>query len=136
MVKFLKICYNAAMKSPLVRFCLCILLMIAIPLQGFAASSATLSGTSRCGMSELDMLKAHHGSFQIDRLAQASPLDDAADMPGCNHCTAHCVSANFSAITNDLTATPAASGHAIEFPALIQALPTAPVHTLERPPRT
>ncbi len=141
MVEFLKICYNVAMNTYLIRCCLSFLLMIAITLQGFAASSATLDGTSRCGMSELEMLKAHHGSGQtanVDQTNQmANDVTDAAsaDMPGCKHCTQHCISANFNVITNDLGFTPAASGHGVEFPAPILALPIAPVHSLERPPR-
>ena len=128
------------MNTSLVRFCLSILLMIAMPLQGFATSSATFSGTSRCGMSELEMLKAHHISAMADSSDQANEGanqgDAPADMPNCKHCTQHCASAHFSVITNNRPPAPADSAHAIEFPALIQTLPIPPVHTLERPPRT
>jgi hypothetical protein len=140
-----EICYNTAMNSSLFRLCLSILLMIAIPLQGFAASSATLGGTSRCGMSELEMLMAHPAYTQATSIDQANdgandranqadePIQ--ADMPNCQHCSPHCTSASFSVITNHLTPPPAASAHAFDFPALIQTLPMPPVHSLERPPR-
>lgn len=144
------------MKPSLSRLLLTWLLLIVMPLQGFAAVSLAVS--ERCGMEGMGMLTtteadkpmagnahdiaapetAHHAHAQPDSLHEGHGHDgddDTANTHPCSHCTPCCTSMSLGALSSPLTLAMDTGARQADFPPLTQTLPAAPVHTLERPPR-
>lgn len=126
------------MKPSFLRLLLSLFLMIAIPLQGLAASGMSLGTQSPCGMSEVEMLQmqAMHDAAQAQSPTQndSTSQPDNTKMP-CSHCSPCWAACTFAVVGAGQTLRLDITAQRQRFPDLIQTLPNAPVHTLERPPR-
>jgi hypothetical protein len=113
------------MKPSILRLLLTCLLLIAIPLQGFAVPA--LAGMAHCDMAMMDINSGSTTSATAPAQASHTPAP-------CKHCNPYCSASPAPLNTHTLLPLPAPGAEA-DFPPLTQSLPSAPIHLPERPPR-
>jgi hypothetical protein len=134
------------MIKPIFRFLLILLLLLAIPLRGFAASSELIC-IPNAGVAMQDHYQnqtqphghEHKHQHEHSLAEQASHTDENTSNPNetdtkakCNHCAPCCLAVVLNSHLPQMLAPPAGIQ---TFPTLTQALHSAFLRNLERPPQ-